>query len=63
MCGYPDGNIEPLQAVRYHGGEFYRPHHDYYNSCETWRSGNRHFTFLIYLNDVEGGGETSFPRS
>ena len=62
MCGYPDGNIEPLQAVRYHGGEFYRPHHDYYNSCETWRSGNRHFTFLIYLNDVEGGGETSFPK-
>ena len=25
-------------------------------------NGNRHFTFLIYLNHVEGGGETSFPR-
>ena len=61
-CGYPEPNIEPLQAVRYHPGEFYKPHHDYYNACETWQAGNRHFTFLIYLNQVEGGGETSFPR-
>lgn len=38
-----------------------QPHHDYYNSCETWVNGNRHFTFLIYLNDVEEGGETAFP--
>ena len=34
MCGYPDGNIEPLRGA-VPGGEFYRPHHDYYNSCET----------------------------
>jgi prolyl 4-hydroxylase len=62
-CGYPDANIEPLQIVRYHPGEFYRPHHDYYNACETWSNGNRHFTFLVYLNDVDGGGgETTFPR-
>ena len=25
-------------------------------------SGNRHFTFLIYLNHVDAGGETAFPR-
>ena len=61
-CGYPEANIEPLQAVRYHPGEFYKPHHDYYNACETWQAGNRHFTFLIYLNDVASGGETAFPR-
>ena len=51
-----------MQAVRYHPGEFYKPHHDYYNACETWMNGNRHFTFLIYLNDVDEGGETGFPR-
>ena len=62
FCGYPEANLEPLQAVRYHAGEFYKPHHDYYNACETWQAGNRHFTFLIYLNDVEAGGETAFPR-
>jgi len=60
--GYPEANIEPLQAVRYHPGEFYKPHHDYYNACETWQAGNRHFTFLIYLNEVEEGGDTAFPR-
>ena len=61
-CGYPEKNLEPLQAVRYHVGEFYKPHHDYYNACETLVAGNRHFTFLIYLNDVEEGGATTFPR-
>ena len=31
-----------------------------YNACETWGTGNRHFTFLVYLNEVEGeGGETT----
>ena len=48
--------------MRYEAGEFYKPHHDYYNACETWGAGNRHFTFLIYLNAVEEGGETAFPR-
>ena len=62
FCGYPERNLEPLQTVRYHPGEFYKPHHDYYNSCETWQAGNRHYTFLIYLNAVEAGGETAFPR-
>jgi prolyl 4-hydroxylase len=62
FCGYPEPNLEPLQAVRYLVGEYYKPHHDYYNACETWLSGNRHFTFLIYLNEPEAGGETAFPR-
>lgn len=30
--GYPEANLEPLQTVRYRGGEFYRPHHDFYNA-------------------------------
>ena len=60
-ANYPVDNLEPLQAVRYRPGELYKPHHDYYNSCETWQSGNRHFTFLVYLNEVEEGGETAFP--
>ena len=62
FCGYPEAALEPLQTVRYHSGEFYRPHHDFYNACETWHNGNRHFTFLIYLNEVESGGETTFVR-
>ena len=56
LVGYPESALEPLQGVRYQPGQFYKPHHDYYNSCETWLDGNRHFTFLVYLNHVEGGG-------
>jgi prolyl 4-hydroxylase len=59
--GYPEAALEPLQAVRYAPGQFYKPHHDYYNACETWQEGNRHFTFLVYLNAVNGGGHTGFP--
>lgn len=62
FSGYPEKNLEPLQVVRYKPGEYYKPHHDYYNACETWMSGNRHFTFLIYLNAPEAGGDTAFPR-
>ena len=62
FVGYPEEALETLQAVRYAPGQQYKPHHDYYNSCETWQAGNRHYTFLIYLNAVEAGGETAFPR-
>uniref|UniRef100_A0A7S0Q0X4 Fe2OG dioxygenase domain-containing protein n=1 Tax=Coccolithus braarudii TaxID=221442 RepID=A0A7S0Q0X4_9EUKA len=61
FVGYPEQALEPLQTVRYKPGQYYKPHHDYYNACETWMDGNRHFTFLIYLNHVEAGGQTRFP--
>ena len=49
--------------MRYEAGQYYKPHHDFYNACETWMEGNRHFTFLVYLNRVEGGGgQTGFPQ-
>ena len=48
--------------MRYAGGELYKPHHDYEPACgKAWETGNRHRTFLIYLNAVSGGG-TGFPR-
>jgi prolyl 4-hydroxylase len=60
--GYPVEALETLQGVRYQPGTHYKPHHDYYNACETWQDGNRHFTYLVYLNHVEGGGgQTGFP--
>ena len=48
---------ESLQLVHYGVGEEYRPHHDY----GVDRPNNRYITFLMYLNDPEEGGETSFP--
>jgi len=63
FVGYPVQALEPLQEVRYRPGQYYKPHHDYYNGCETWIRGNRHFTYLVYLNELEGGGgQTGFPR-
>ena len=69
LMGYPEEALEPLQGVRYtpatqgRPGQYYKPHHDFYNACETWMEGNRHFTFLVYLNRVEGGGgQTGFPQ-
>ena len=63
FVGYPVQALEPLQEVRYRPGQYYKPHHDYYNGCETWIRGNRHFTYLVYLNEVQGGGgQTGFPR-
>ena len=60
--GYSETNLEPLQAVRYLPGQYYKPHHDYLNACDTVQAGNRHLTFLLYLTAVDSGGGTSFPR-
>ena len=49
--------------VRYLPGQFYKPHHDFDNGCDTWLQGNRHFTFLVYLNTVEGEGAHQTPST
>lgn len=58
--------IEPLQGQKYGSGQYFKPHYDYlFSSEETQRikeSGNRYWTFLIYLNDDFDGGTTNFPK-
>lgn len=56
---------ESLQGQLYTPGQFFKPHTDYFEK-ESYdkhclSSGNRTYTFMIYLNDVEEGGETNFP--
>ena len=64
FSGYELGMLEPLQVVRYHPGEKYENHHDSFDLCDFEQRPRRHLTFLIYLNDLPGGGagHTSFPR-
>ena len=67
LTGYPYGNIEPLQLVKYVDGQKYEPHFDYGEACdyeENLANGHRHVTMLVYLNTVpkEYGGHTSFPK-
>ncbi len=56
---------EPTQGQIYEVGQEFRHHQDafgkeaYHNHCLS--SGQRTWTFMIYLNDVEEGGETDFP--
>lgn len=57
---------EPTQGQIYEVGQEFRHHQDafgkeaYHNHCLS--SGQRTWTFMIYLNDVEEGGETDFPN-
>ncbi len=59
---------EPLQGQRYAEGQEFKPHTDYFTPggqdfqryCAL--SGNRTWTFMIYLNDVAAGGATRFKK-
>jgi prolyl 4-hydroxylase len=63
--GVPEENGETMQGQLYEIGQEFKNHNDYfggdsyYNHC--LYSGQRTYTFMIYLNDVEEGGETDFP--
>ncbi|MGB5210468.1 MAG: 2OG-Fe(II) oxygenase [Gammaproteobacteria bacterium] len=63
----PPENAEPITVLYYARGDEYRPHHDYYDPrtpgsrAGLAAGGQRVATFLVYLNEVEAGGETRFP--
>jgi prolyl 4-hydroxylase len=61
VFGVPVTNIEPLQVVRYHPGEKYDSHHDFFHHV-SGPKGQRYGTILVYLNDEFEGGTTSFPK-
>ncbi|XP_055069353.2 transmembrane prolyl 4-hydroxylase [Misgurnus anguillicaudatus] len=67
---------EPLQVVRYDKGGHYHAHHDSgpvypetacthtrlaANTTSPFQTSCRYITVLFYLNNVEEGGETTFP--
>ena len=56
---------EALQGQKYQPGQYFREHTDYFEGSNYDKhclsSGNRVKTVMIYLNDVEKGGETKFP--
>eukprot|EP00055_Hartaetosiga_balthica_P008448 m.31522 g.31522 ORF g.31522 m.31522 type:complete len:294 (-) comp6314_c0_seq1:288-1169(-) len=58
----PVNNQEHFQVLRYNPGEYYKQHSDYIAEQGQYAAGVRALTFYCYLNDVEEGGETSFPN-
>ena len=65
--GFDLSHADPIQAQKYDVGDEFQPHHDYFepgtagydNFCK--EKGQRSWTFMVYLNDVEKGGGTVFP--
>lgn len=69
-CNLPYENIEPIQLVRYHPGQYFKPHYDFLDRNidmykeNVKRNGQRIYTFFVYLTDVpkHAGGTTFFPK-
>lgn len=59
LMNIPLAHAEPLQILHYRPGEQYQPHYDYFTAGNV--PNNRISTLVMYLNDVEEGGETYFP--
>lgn len=65
---FPKNNGEALQGQKYLVGQEFKPHTDFFNDKEEYNKnhigqrGQRTWTFLLYLNEVEEGGETKFTK-
>ncbi|EYU36811.1 hypothetical protein MIMGU_mgv1a011044mg [Erythranthe guttata] len=60
----PAEHGEGLQVLHYEVGQKYEPHYDYFlDDFNTKNGGQRIATVLMYLSDVEEGGETIFPAA
>lgn len=58
---YPVENQEDPQVLRYAPGQSYATHYDSAYDDNGKKEYLRMGTFLMYLSDVEAGGETAFP--
>jgi prolyl 4-hydroxylase len=68
LVNWPVENGEGLQILRYGPGAQYRPHYDYFDVGEPGtpailkRGGQRVATLVMYLDEPEKGGGTTFPN-
>lgn len=57
VVGIPVFQGERVQLLHYEVGQYYKPHTDYFV-----QENDRAATVLMYLSDVEEGGDTNFPQ-
>ncbi|MFD1021080.1 2OG-Fe(II) oxygenase [Thalassobacillus hwangdonensis] len=62
IMNVPVTHGEGLHILNYKPGQEYKAHFDYFKSKSTTMNNPRISTLVIYLNDVESGGETYFPH-
>lgn len=66
VSGIAPSHGERLQGQRYEVGQEFKAHTDYFEPSaadfaeHTTAAGQRTWTFMVYLNDVEAGGATRF---
>ncbi|WP_226618164.1 2OG-Fe(II) oxygenase [Cytobacillus firmus] len=62
IMNIPVEHGEGLQILNYKIGQEYKAHYDFFSSTSRAASNPRISTLVMYLNDVEQGGETYFPK-
>ncbi|WP_423408961.1 2OG-Fe(II) oxygenase [Heyndrickxia sp. MSNUG] len=62
IMNIPVEHGEGLQILNYKIGQEYKAHYDFFTSKNKVVSNPRISTLVMYLNDVEEGGETYFPK-
>jgi prolyl 4-hydroxylase len=68
LMGINPAHGETIQGQRYRVGEQFKPHWDFFHKGEAYweevmrAGGQRTWTAMVFLNDVEGGGETNFTH-
>lgn len=68
LVAVPADHAENLQVIHYGEEQEYQAHFDAWDietdkgKEKTARGGNRAVTALLYLNEVDGGGGTGFPK-
>jgi prolyl 4-hydroxylase len=62
IMGIPIEHGEGLHILNYKPGQEYKEHLDYFAPTSKAVKNNRISTLVLYLNDVEEGGTTFFPK-
>ena len=69
LMGIDSSHGETIQGQRYQIGQQFKPHYDFFHKTESYweemqrSGGQRTWTAMVFLNDVEGGGETNFTHA
>jgi prolyl 4-hydroxylase len=68
VLGIDNNFAETMQGQRYHVGQEFKAHHDFFHTSQDYwlkegpTGGQRTWTAMIFLNNVEDGGATEFPH-
>jgi prolyl 4-hydroxylase len=62
IMNVPIEHGEGIQMLKYTPGQEYKAHFDFFTTSSQATKNNRISTMIMYLSDVEHGGETFFPK-